>query len=92
MTGSEVTSRLARCRGGRGLRPDLSDVQSVCECLQRLAGVGQPEVQRRLLQHLLVAVGVVLAVGGERAAVVPVLLHGHLGVRAEGQTDDAGEK
>lgn len=78
--------------GGRGLRPDLSDVQSVCECLQRLAGVGQPEVQRRLLQHLLVAVGVVLAVGGERAAVVPVLLHGHLGMRAEGQTDDAGEK
>lgn len=58
-----------------GVRPDLGDVQSVCESPQRLAGVRQPEVQRRLLQHLLVAVGVVLAVGGEGAAVVPVLLH-----------------
>ncbi|KAG7277107.1 hypothetical protein CRUP_031320 [Coryphaenoides rupestris] len=41
-------------------------------------GVGQVVVDARLQQHLLVALGVVLAVGGEPAVPGPILLHRHL--------------
>ena len=56
----------------------LCEVERMSVVLSWVGGVGQVEVERRLLQHLLVAPVVVLAVGGEPAAVAPVLGHRRL--------------
>lgn len=50
----------------------LSDVERVCESLQRICGVGQVEVQSGLQEHLPVPVLVVLTMGREDAVVAPV--------------------
>lgn len=57
----------------------LSNVERVCVSSDGIAGIREGEVQRRLLQHLLVPVLVVLPMGRETAAVAPVFFDGNLG-------------
>lgn len=57
---------------------NLGEVERVREVGQGVAGVGQAEVKRRLLQHLLVSVLMVLAVACEAAAQAPILRDRHL--------------